>query len=94
MPSQTPRAPKTPVSPESLKRTIMALVAALLALVLYTIYITGRTVASNSSDSAAERSGLSVRTDTATGCEYLEGPRGGIIIRSTPTGQHSGCSHR
>src|SRR5574343_266059 len=38
------------------------------------------------------RSGVSVRTDALTGCQYLEGGRGGLIPRVDGAGRHVGRS--
>lgn len=37
------------------------------------------------------RSGVSVRTDALTGCQYLEGSRGGMVQRVDAAGRHVGC---
>jgi hypothetical protein len=38
-----------------------------------------------------KRSGFVPRVDHKTGCEYLEGGRGGITPRLTADGSHMGC---
>lgn len=40
---------------------------------------------------AFKRSGVALRTDNLTGCEYLEGAKGGLTPRLTATGLHMGC---
>lgn len=42
-------------------------------------------------DPNGSRSGLRLRRDYGTGCEYLEGTRGGLTPRMTADGRHSGC---
>ena len=37
------------------------------------------------------RSGISVRTDSLTGCQYLEGRHGGLVPRVDGAGKHVGC---
>jgi hypothetical protein len=37
------------------------------------------------------RSGLYLRTDSLTGCQYLSEPRGGITPRPDGAGRHVGC---
>lgn len=37
------------------------------------------------------RSGMIPATDSATGCQYLRAPGGGITPRLTESGQHMGC---
>jgi hypothetical protein len=43
-------------------------------------------------DSPDARSGVHLRTDHGTGCQYLEGPRGGITPRLSRSGEHKGCT--
>lgn len=38
-----------------------------------------------------QRSGLMPRTDSRTGCQYLEGTRGGLTPRLDHNGRHVGC---
>lgn len=38
-----------------------------------------------------ERSGLGLRTDHGTGCQYLVAPFGGITPRVDSQGRHVGC---
>lgn len=40
-----------------------------------------------------ERSGMVLRTDAATGCQYLEAMSGGLTPRIGGDGQHMGCAH-
>jgi len=42
-------------------------------------------------DSNEKRSGMALRTDNATGCQYLESQRGGITPRLSKGGIHHGC---
>lgn len=39
-----------------------------------------------------ERSGLVLRTDSLTGCQYISGGGSGITPRLTADGKHMGCS--
>ncbi len=39
-------------------------------------------------DSASERSGLGLRTDHGTGCQYLESRFGGLVPRLDAAGRH------
>lgn len=41
--------------------------------------------------SQLERSGVRLRTDHATGCQYLEGAGGGLTPRRDASGNHMGC---
>jgi len=45
----------------------------------------------DSTDSPDGRSNMAVRTDHKTGCEYLEGARGGLTPRLDTSGRHLGC---
>lgn len=45
----------------------------------------------DATDSPNKRSGLSLKTDYGTGCEYLSAPGGGITPRMTGDGKHMGC---
>lgn len=45
----------------------------------------------DSTDSEDKRSGMSLHTDNATGCQYLSAAWGGLTPRLTPDGQHMGC---
>ena len=42
-------------------------------------------------DRYGDRSGLRVRTDSLTGCQYLESSKGNLIPRLDRTMQHIGC---
>lgn len=49
-------------------------------------------VGRDSTDGAwPNRSGMQLRTDAATGCQYLEGSRGGITPRVGSNGLQAGC---
>ena len=45
----------------------------------------------DSTDPVDGRSGMSLYTDAASGCQYLGNPLGGITPRMTSAGQHMGC---
>ncbi len=49
------------------------------------------TMKKDDTDPPDGRSGMWLRTDAATGCEYLEGMRGGLIARVDAAGRHMGC---
>ena len=41
--------------------------------------------------SVGTRSGMNIRTDNLSGCQYLEGKRGGLTPRLHSDGVHMGC---
>jgi len=45
-------------------------------------------IGKNDSDSAEKRSGMSVRTDYKTGCQYLESSKGELTPRLKKDGTH------
>lgn len=45
-------------------------------------------MSADDTDGPGERSGLALRTDAATGCQYLESRYGGLIPRHDRDGRH------
>jgi len=45
----------------------------------------------DNTDPPGARSGMGLRTDNLTGCQYLTNPSGGIVARVDGRGRHVGC---
>lgn len=60
-----------------------------LALVAFTVVFLGWVLPYDSTDPPGGRSGMTIRVDHATGCEYLS--RRGLTPRLDGQGRHMGC---
>lgn len=58
---------------------------------ILTISLVERCSPRDDTDPAGGRSGMHLRTDALTGCQYLSEPRGGITPRVDRSGRHMGC---
>lgn len=73
------------------RRDILIFVGALFALnAIYNASGYGR----DDTDAPDERSGLELRTDFGTGCQYLEASSGGLTPRLDADGNHMGCGRQ
>lgn len=81
---------------DSIKRVVTIVVDRLIVvigwyLLLYFLVVFALGVYTNpkdDTDSPTRRSGIALRIDNLTGCQYLEGARGGLTPRTDPSGNH------